>query len=184
MNQNLFVIILISFFLLESDASSQTFTDIAIQSGINFVNQGSLGGGASFVDFDQDGLDDITVASTSNSAFMGFYKNMGNLTFTSVSLPGIYNIPNSFCVLWADYDNDGDKDLFVSCWGTQCKLFRNDGGTFVDVTQSAGISTGKHHHSASAWGDYENDGWLDLYITIYRGFGGTPFSVTNYLFHN
>ncbi|HMA28635.1 MAG TPA: FG-GAP-like repeat-containing protein [Thermoanaerobaculia bacterium] len=84
---------------------------------------------------------------------------------------------------FADYDGDGDWDLFVvdtvgpltltpdevraSRGG--CRLYRNDGGTFTDVTAEAGLSDLKGTYMGAAWGDFDNDGYPDLVVTSYGG---------------
>ena len=75
-----------------------------------------------------------------------------------------------------DYNNDGFEDLFLTYWG-QNVLYRNNGdGTFTDVTQHAGVGLGDRVCVAAAWGDYDNDGYPDLFVTSTRG--------GNVLFHN
>ena len=69
---------------------------------------------------------------------------------------------------FADYDNDGFMD--VTFYGEGNVLYRNVGGTFVDVTATTGIAT-KRNSTGVAWGDYDNDGLLDLYIA--RGTTGS-----------
>ncbi|MAE66135.1 MAG: hypothetical protein CMJ18_17835 [Phycisphaeraceae bacterium] len=71
---------------------------------------------------------------------------------------------------WGDYDNDGDLDLFVPRYdsGQRGYLWRNDGGSFVNVTVSAGVDDTSSQRSA-CWGDYDNDGDLDLYVTTASG---------------
>ena len=78
----------------------------------------------------------------------------------SVSLPDVI----SGGVVWADYDNDGWRDLYVLNHGANV-LFHNERGRgFIDVTDSAGVGdTGKG--TTATWGDYDNDGYLDLYVT-------------------
>jgi hypothetical protein len=61
---------------------------------------------------------------------------------------------------WVDYDNDGDPDLYATCFHDQSRLFRNDSGNFVDLTPAAVTPTGL----GQGWGDYDNDGDLDLYL--------------------
>ncbi|MCP3904203.1 MAG: VCBS repeat-containing protein [Planctomycetes bacterium] len=71
---------------------------------------------------------------------------------------------------WGDYDNDGDPDLYVPRYdaGSRGYLWRNDAGTFTDVTVAAGISDTSGQRSA-CWGDVDNDGDLDLYIVMHSG---------------
>lgn len=78
---------------------------------------------------------------------------------------------------WGDYDNDGDLDLFVPRYddGQRGYLWRNDGERFVNVTISAGVDSNASQRSC-CWGDYDNDGYLDLYITTTSG--------ENILYHN
>jgi penicillin amidase len=85
---------------------------------------------------------------------------------------------------WADYDGDGDLDLFVSFRGQLNRLYRNDGGRFVDVAPEVGLADGNETRAAS-WGDYDADGDPDLYIgyartttvpnRLYRNDGGRRF---------
>ena len=68
----------------------------------------------------------------------------------------------------ADFDNDGDLDVFVGFRGAPSRLYRNDGGRFVDVASSLGLEEGEEVRAA-AWGDYDGDGNLDLYVGFARG---------------
>src|SRR5207247_8083767 len=67
----------------------------------------------------------------------------------------------------ADYDNDGFVDLFVSNVG-ECFLYKNNGdGTFTDIARKAGVAGGFNWHTGAAFGDYDGDGFLDLYVAAY-----------------
>lgn len=83
---------------------------------------------------------------------------------------------------WGDFDNDNDPDLFVtSTEGVNWQLFRNDGGTFVNVAAAAGVTGNGFTGEQCVWGDYDNDGDLDLYVAtigtnvLYRNNGNGTF---------
>jgi hypothetical protein len=155
------------------------------------VGEGVLDGNfngtaAAWGDYDNDGDLDLFVschfhppeiASRPNLLF----RNDGNDTFTSVSsLPANdpeYNGGISTACTWGDYDNDGWLDLFVANRLNQNDyLYHNNGdGTFTKVLDSVVVKDGANSFAA-AWGDYDNDGFLDLFV----GTGGTP----NLLYHN
>jgi hypothetical protein len=87
--------------------------------------------------------------------------------FTAVQ-PGLFSGPGAQPNAWADYDNDGDLDLFVGFRLAPDRLYRNDGGRFVDVAADLGLDDTSETRAA-AWGDFDLDGHLDLYV----GFGST-----------
>jgi len=96
----------------------------------------------------------------------------------TITLPALRSCQGS----WADFDNDGDLDLFITHAADQGNsLFRNDGqGQFVDVTQATGV-THRGDSVGAAWGDYDNDGDFDLFVTNLRtGGADTP----NFLYRN
>jgi hypothetical protein len=81
---------------------------------------------------------------------------------------------------WGDYDGDGDQDLYVGNHFYSPNLYRNNGdGTFTDVREEAGIEPGLDDWHGSAWGDYNNDGWLDLYVASGRATNGSNFYANN-----
>ncbi len=93
------------------------------------------------------------------------YKNNGNGTFTEVaSTYGVADPSQSYSCGWADYDNDGDLDLYVANGQpTPDKLYRNDGSTFTNVADTVGTNDTRHS-SCISWGDYNNDGFMDVYL--------------------
>lgn len=159
---------------------AQTFSQVAQAEGINdsFGSSIFFGGGISFCDFDNDGDDDITFATPTGSDIY-FYQN-NNGTFVKIA-PFVSNTSYTKQVLWADYDNDGDKDFFATAIDGVNRLYRNNGNqTFTDVTISAGILPINDPSVGATFGDYDNDGYLDLYI-LNTELTGT---FTNYMYRN
>jgi len=141
------------------------FIDVAEEYGINFTSNGCvLASGLSFIDFNNDDLDDIFMSSCNGQNIPG-YQNTG-AGFIEIAPSFLSSDTNATrMVLWADYDNDGDKDLFIGNSDARNKLYRNNGdGSFEDITDFAGLSTLAHASYAAAWADYNKDGLLDLYV--------------------
>jgi hypothetical protein len=165
-----------------------TFIDRAAEAGLTLTTVcgnttkthllESTGTGVAVGDYDRDGDDDLylTTAQTTDDWLAGrsprsnaLYRNDGGGTFTDVAREaGVALAAWSAGAYFADYDNDGDPDLFVTTWGPNV-LYRNDGdGTFTDVTATAGVAGDEHAWSASAaFGDLDGDSDLDLYVTNY-----------------
>ncbi len=123
-------------------------------------------GASSWVDIDNDGDLDLTYNGAANgSAHTLFYRNLGGGNFEEIP-SGIKDLSVS-ALSWGDFDNDGDLDVaesgseFFDGTNPTTKIYRNDGGTFVDIgTTIPGVWFG-----TLAWGDYDNDGKLDLLVT-------------------
>ncbi len=135
-------------------------------------------GGSVMDDFDGDGRLDIVASSAGLFAVaegesanqLRYFRNEGDGTFTErTTEAGLDGLVSGLHVIHADYDNDGFLDLLVlrGAWldtGHPNSLLRNDGdGTFTDVTEAAGLLM-PAPTQAAAWGDYDNDGWIDLFI--------------------
>jgi len=160
------------------------FTDVTAQAGIRFKhNSGAfgkkylpetIGSGCAFIDYDNDGWQDILLVNSSNwpeqkgaKSFPALYHNNKDGTFTNVtSQAGLAVDMYGIGVTVGDYDNDGNDDIYITCVGPN-HLFRNlGGGKFADVTTKAGV--GDPGFSTSAvWFDYDNDGKLDLFVGNY-----------------
>jgi hypothetical protein len=162
---------------------SQNFTDVTLNSGINHVfdyGDFHFGGGVAVLDINADGFDDLYFTGGVNKDML--YKNNGDGTFTNVlplsHLPFLDSVV-TMGVTSADIDNDGDPDLFVT---TRCHndppyhtyahnvLLRNNGDeTFTDITSVAGFLNDSSFSTAAAFGDYNNDGYIDLYVLNFFG---------------
>jgi len=118
-------------------------------------------------DYDNDGFLDLFVTRTSGC---GLYRNLGDLTFSNVtSSAGLNRNMNTYVGAWGDYDNDGYLDLFVQSFFSTNALYHNNGdGTFTSVNAGSPLTDGNRDLCAG-WGDYDNDGFLDLYIACGNG---------------
>lgn len=164
------------------------FEESAAELGLIEQRDINDGTGISFADFDGDGWDDITVATNAGEP-VRFYKN-NNGIFSEVT----FTIPDAMvaskAIVWVDFDNDGDKDLFVSCETAPNQFFRNDDFTFVDITASSGLPTTNVFTNSASWADYNNDGLLDVFLAnrdlamnipnmLYRNNGDGTFTLAN-----
>jgi hypothetical protein len=145
-------------------------TFIKITTG-DIVNDSEKSLSSGWCDYDNDGDLDLFVANSdpfNGIAINNFlYQNNGDGTFTKLDTGLVVNDGGiSVGVSWGDYDNDLDFDLFVANWYNENNfLYQNNGyGTFTKVTSGPIVNDGGHSVGGS-WGDYDNDGDLDLYVT-------------------
>jgi enediyne biosynthesis protein E4 len=164
-----------------------TFTDVRERAGITFKQDGTgskekyyletMGTGAGWIDYDQDGLLDLYLVQTSaTKAYTpphplrsALYHNNGDGTFTDVTekagVSGEGHYGQGVCV--GDYDNDGYPDLYVTGYGRAILYHNNGNGTFTDITDKAGVADMGGWSTSAAWIDYDKDGWLDLVVCNY-----------------
>lgn len=155
------------------------FKEVARESGIGFrmnflsseqgenfkINLYDHGCGVAVGDFDGDGYEDIYFVNQLGKNAL--YRNRGDGTFEDVTRDAGVGLGDRVCVAatFADFDNDGNLDLFVTSTRGGNVLFKNLGnGKFRDVTKEAGLTLSAHCQTAVFF-DYDNDGWLDLFVT-------------------
>ncbi len=157
-----------------------TFVDQASSVGIGYsCGSTFLGTGVSFVDYNKDGWDDLTFA-TESTLPVRFFKNIGG-TFVEEFFTMPPTLFQTKQVNWIDFDNDGDYDLFITSDTNADKLFENDGNmNFTDISASAGFPTTTIKSFGASWGDINNDGYLDVFISVRDNL----FVQTNMLFRN
>ena len=154
---------------------AQSFTDVTSAQGISHdygytriggtINQA---GGVTFYDYDEDGRDDLCWSSEQGDSLY-ILRNTGSGFVPDLVGAFPKDTLESKTMQWVDYDNDGDRDFFVSNYIGSPHLYRNNGnGTFADVTFISGITTQAINAFTSVWGDYDKDGDLDLYIANYE----------------
>lgn len=172
----------------EVRAPTVQFTDITSESGIRYSHvtgaygekllPETMGSGVAFLDFDNDADQDLLLINSdywpghlgtdAARPTMALYENDGFGKFTDVTQAAGLAVPMyGMGVAVADYDNDGDTDIFVTGYGSN-RLLRNDGGQFQDVTAAAGVAgSGDAWSTSASFLDVDNDGDLDLFVANY-----------------
>jgi enediyne biosynthesis protein E4 len=150
-------------------------TDGKIVKDIGFSNA------ASWIDYDNDGFLDMYVVNANDGAHKNFlYRNNGDGSFEKLKKSQIVkSSAATFGSSWADYDNDGDLDVYIC--GFNSLLYRNDGSGFAKIT-AGNIGRSGITGFGCAWGDYDNDGNVDLIVANPGIFFRNRES--NFLFHN
>ncbi|MEE8586497.1 MAG: CRTAC1 family protein [Acidobacteriota bacterium] len=139
----------------------------------------TMSGGVAFLDYDSDGWMDIYLVNSGKSSFYtppkalsnALYRNNGDGTFSDVTArAGVRGGTFGMGAAAGDFDNDGYPDLFVTAAGGKTLLYRNRGdGTFADITRKAGVEV-EGWTTSAAWFDFDNDGWLDLFVCSFVEF--------------
>lgn len=147
----------------------EPFMDIASNTGLSINN---MGGGTVIDDFNNDGYLDLITSGWGLQESMHYFINNADGTFRDVSdSSGLSKIRGGLNIMQTDYNNDGLKDVFVlrGAWKSRFgkeppSLLRNNGdGTFTDVTKESGLLS-IHPTQTATWADFNNDGWLDVFI--------------------
>src|ERR1017187_3881489 len=146
--------------------------------------------GCAWADYDNDGNLDLYVTSTDGFGFAAqneLFRNNGNGTFTKMTPSNVGPIASpaagaSEGCVWADYDNDGFLDLFVARFGPDWLFHNNGDGTFAQMTNAVvGLVQDNRDSYETMWADYDNDGRPDLFVAVKDDNG---INQTNFLYHN
>lgn len=174
---------------LPPDYPRVVFTDVTRQAGIDFQHFSGtrssqlpedMGSGAGWADYDNDGWVDLVVANEvgpltlsdaerrASPARARVYHNNRDGTFSDVTdRSGIDFRGWGMGVAWGDYDNDGYADLAIAAYGTNLLYHNNGDGTFSDRSLISRVGVPNGFWAGASWGDYDRDGFLDLYVTGY-----------------
>lgn len=173
----------------------QGFTDVTISSGTVFLHDGDpvfdfkIGTGAAWLDYDKDG--DLDLYVTQRQSANRLFENDGNGNFTDVaSSLGVTDASgDGGGVTIVDFNNDGWDDIFLSNNQGNKLLKSNSGLSFTDITNTAfvgGTAGGNSRSPSASWGDYDNDGYLDLYIAQHSppSYNQSQGTTQDFFFHN
>ncbi|MGB5980783.1 MAG: FG-GAP-like repeat-containing protein [Nonlabens sp.] len=165
MVRSIIFLLFIVFYSIECH-SQIDFQDTAAAVGLPVsVGNPSFGSGISLVDFNDDGWDDVTLATDANSNVRFFENNNG--IFTEVFFPAVNMMYRTKAVTWIDIDNDDDKDLFVTSDTGSNRLFENQGAAgLVEITAASGLTTSGLESFGASWADVNNDKYLDLFVSV------------------
>lgn len=181
-------------YFINNGSGVLTFYQSGVTPGATTMGIHTEGGnyGSIFVDYDNDGDQDLFIAKCRGGAgtakFNEMHRNNGNGTFTDVSIEAnLYDPIQTWSSAWADYDNDGDLDIVVGASSTadgNHKYMRNNGnGTFTDITSGSGWDTNASTSIEHVAHDFDNDGFVDVLgggNKIMFNLGNGTFAPSNY----
>ncbi len=174
---------------LPQDIPNVKFSDVTEFAGIKFQHFNGtrsvqlpedMGSGAAWGDYDNDGWEDLYIANEAgpltltkeevalSPAHSALYRNNGDGTFTEKSKEAGVDLRSlAMAPAWSDFNNDGNLDLVVTSNGKNTLFSNNGDGTFSDVSASSGISAYHGFWVGASWGDFNKDGYSDLYVCGY-----------------
>lgn len=181
---------------LPEDLPHIHFKETTESAGINFKHfygtRGSritedMGSGVAWIDYNNDGYQDLFIVNNSgpmdlsdeefqnSPATTKLYHNNGDGSFNDVTAEaGLELRLHGMATAWADIDNDGFIDCLITSYN-KLLLFKNNGdGTFTNITEQAGLSLYEGFWAGAAWGDTNNNGFVDLYVTGYLSYFEIP----------
>jgi hypothetical protein len=144
-----------------------SFEEVSQNWNVSYTSEHTtLGQGLSLADINNDGFDDLTYGGIVGEPIHIFESTGDSLVVSNITSIDLTPYHNK-CLLWVDYDNDGDLDLSANGFASTHRLYRNDGNeNFTDVTASSGFFISSTLLSfAGAWADYNRDGFLDFYAS-------------------
>ncbi len=151
----------------ESKENIGRFVDVAASASLDTLGNA---GGVIVDDFDNDGFFDVVISSVNHCESLRYFHNNGDGTFSDwTSKARLSDQLGGINLVQTDYNNDGWLDIFVMRGGweypTYNSLLRNNrDGSFTDVTKESGLDSGAHRTHSAAWADFDNDGFVDLFI--------------------
>lgn len=171
--------LILLFFIFLPGLVAQHFTEMSDPLGlVHSNNLSAFGAGLSFFDFDNDGWDDLTISTKQGDSLLFYKNNQGNFYKTSINIPITDHCKQ---VQWIDIDNDNDLDLFVAVYNDDNLIYIQDtNNSFNPVTLPAYNASNIPNSYAAAFGDFDLDGDLDIFM-VHRGFNS---SNPNQLFIN
>ncbi|TVQ05909.1 MAG: CRTAC1 family protein [Balneolaceae bacterium] len=181
---------------LPADVPPVQFDNVTEKTGIQFRHfygeRGSritedMGSGVAWIDYNNNGFQDLFIVNNSGPMGMSpeefqnspahtkLYRNNGDGTFTDITEEaGLKIRMHGMSTAWADFDNSGFIDCLITGYGEN-RLFKNNGdGTFTEVTEQAGLGGEYGFWAGAAWGDFNGNGYVDLYITGYLDYFEIP----------
>lgn len=147
-----------------SSLSAQTFTKVA---GSVISTDGAASRSVNFIDMDNDHDLDLFISTGKTGGDYNLLYRNNNGVFEKITNSAIVSdsLPSDGSS-WGDYDNDGDPDMCVVSWYDSLNiLYRNDGNFNFTVVENSPITLSRDFSETCSWGDYDNDGWLDLIVT-------------------